>query len=397
MAQAYVNKYVSDIPLKRPQETFVDDPTSLEEVSLAELEFDLANDVKDINNLHVLHAVAILRLVLEDLVLLGSRRDDFLAFRRQQLEASGIDVDQLQGQLEGQPGSRFHDDDLPLPVSILGETAPESSLGFASKKRSGEELTGDRSPEGELPGEGVALDASAFTLPGDPHFGSSLAGLEIRLKESDNFGESAASRTSEANLAVEGSGSAPDLQLGFISTESLVQLTSLEELVDPNTTHCIERLRKEVYFHMTPKIKTQANHLVRCFSLAKAPLLLIEQFLLRIRTYLPSISTSVYIHSAYMVYKLCVLLDVVQLTPLNVYRFILAALRCLTKKLEDVYQKQQSFATVGGVAPRDLAKIEVSFLYLFNFKMVVSEFILNRFLTLDFLALRQFCDGLRKQ
>ncbi|KAM9916768.1 hypothetical protein OXX80_013491 [Metschnikowia pulcherrima] len=98
-----------------------------------------------------------------------------------------------------------------------------------------------------------------------------------------------------------------------------------------------------------------------------------------------------------MIYKLCVLLDVVTLTPLNVYRFILASLRCSTKKLEDVHQKQKSFATVGGVAPKDLGKIEVSFLYLLNFKLVVSEHILDRFLTKDFVALRAFCDGLDRE
>ena len=46
ISSVYVNEYVSDIPLKRPAETFVDDPASLDEVLLDELEFDLSHDIK---------------------------------------------------------------------------------------------------------------------------------------------------------------------------------------------------------------------------------------------------------------------------------------------------------------------------------------------------------------
>lgn len=349
MTSVYTNKYVSDIPLKRPQETFVDDPSLLDEISIAELEFDLANDIKNINTLHVLHAIAVLNAMIHDLIALHGNRELFEKFRRQQLEKYSIDIDELQLEA-GAAATGFHDDDLPLPVESFG-------------------TFDDPLPPGSL---------ASSTM--------SMSPVLKYTRSSDNI----STTSSEAKLPVE----PEETGLGttvFISTESLIQTTSLEMIADPITTHSNERLKKEVAYHMAPKIKQQADHLLRCFGLAKAPPLTIEKFLLRIQTYSPSVSVSVWVHSAYMLFKLCVLLDVAPLTLLNVYRFILALIRCLTKKLEDIHQKQRSFATVGGVALKDLCKIEVSFLYLCNFKLVVSEHILNDFLTKDFLSLRLFC------
>lgn len=321
----------------------MDDPSLFEEISLSELEFDLGHDVKDINNLHVFHAIAVLNAMLQDLIVLQENRELFVQFRRAQLQKYSIDIDALLEQTEGgnAAATGFHDDDLPLPVETLEPFWSNSSTQSLLPKYS--------------------------TLSSD--------GLNTPSPDTD--------------FAEEFTETVTDVM--FISTESLIQTTSLDMLADPITNHSNERLKKEVSYHLAPKIKQQAEHLLRYFGLAKAPPLSIEQFLLRIKTYSPSVSVSVYIHSAYMLFKLCVLLDVVPLTLLNVYRFILALIRCLTKKLEDIHQKQKSFATVGGVALKDLCKIEVSFLYLLNFKLVVSEHILNDFLTKDFLSLRRFC------
>lgn len=345
---AYTNKYVSDIPLKRPPETFVDDPALLEEISIGELEFDLANDVKDINRLHVFHAIKVFHTMLEDLIRLGEDRPRFDRFRRETLEVYSIDLDIVLGQLQDDayPCAGFHDDDLPLPVD------PPSVL-------SAEVYSANALPPASPGAEETARADEASLSP------------PLRCTESSDTLDTPSG--------------------AFISTELLIQLTLLDVLSDPISAHNNERLRKEVMFHMKPKIKAQAEHLTKCFGLAKAPPITLEQFLIRIKTYLPSVSVSVYIHSAYMLFKLCVLLDVVQLTPLNVYRFILALIRCLTKKLEDIHQRQKSFATVGGVMLKDLSKIEMSFLYLFNFKLMVSEYMLNHFLTTEFMALRKFC------
>lgn len=311
MASAYVNKYVSDVPLKRPRETFVDDPALLDEVSCKELEFDLANGIKTINSLHSFHAISIFAHTMNTLIALQKLPDEFSRFRKAQLGRNLIDLDQLQEEQD-------EVDELPIEEECsVRQEEPVSPVSLSS------------SPE---------------------------------EAESD----------------------------GFISTELLLRSTSLELIPDPITCHSSERLKKEVAYHMTPKIRHQTEHLLRSFALVKKPDLTVEQFLVRIKTYLPSLLVLVYIHAAYMLFRLCVLLDVVQLNSLNVYRFILALVRCLTKKLEDIFQKQKNFATVGGVAPKDLCKIEVGFLYLCNFKLVVSEQILNDFLCNDFVGLCQF-------
>lgn len=353
----YTNKYVSDIPLKRPQETFVDDPSALDEVSIVDLEFDFAHGIKDINRLHIYHAIAVFKTVLDDLILLASDRELFAKFRAERLDAYCINIEELaSGHFEQKTG--FHDDDLPLPLDTPHDTVPFLEANTPSNPL-------ELSPDLELCKQESA-DELLTPSPSEPDFLVADSPHDTHDGTQDDCG-------------------------AFISTESLIQTTSLEKLADPITTHSNERLKKEVAYHMAPKIKQQADHLLRCFGLAKVPPITISQFLARIKTYLPLVSVSVYIHSAYMLFKLCVLLDVVQLTPLNVYRFILALIRCLTKKLEDIYQKQKNFATVGGVALLDLCKIEISFLYLLNFKLVVSEYILNHFLTQDFLALRTFC------
>ncbi|WPK23763.1 hypothetical protein PUMCH_001009 [Australozyma saopauloensis] len=359
MASNYTNDFVSDIPLKRPAETFVDDPESLDEVSMDELEFDLSHDIKDINKLHIFHALAVLNAMLADLIWLGSNRELFEKFRREQLEKNSIDVDELSESSKTEPEqtTSFHDDDLPLPVESFRPKAP---IRFPSVDYLGIPPVPD-------------VDAILNRLP------------EISLPVTP-IPEEEDVESSDNDLLKSGT-----LEGGFISTESLLKTTSFDVISNPISEHSCKRLNKEVLFHMNPKTKQQAEHLLKAFTLAKAPPISVEDFLLRIRQYLPSISVSVYIHSAYMLYKLCVLLDVTQFTHLNVYRFILALLRCSVKKLEDIYQKQKSFATVGGVDLKDLCKIEVSFLYLFNFKLMCSEFILNQFLVKDFVSLRKFC------
>ena len=80
-------------------------------------------------------------------------------------------------------------------------------------------------------------------------------------------------------------------------------------------------------------------------------------------------------------------MDVLPLSMFNVHRVILSLIRCLTKKLEDVYQSQTNYATVVGVSKKDLFKLEVGFLFLCNFQLVVGEQILNDFVKLAYVDL----------
>lgn len=366
MSSAHVNKYVSDIPLKRPQETFIDDPTSIAETSLDELEFDFTHDIKDINRLHVFHAIAILNGVLEDLINLSSRPDLLEQFHEQQLRAHNIDIHAMAQEI----------DDLVDGSHAANELLPKDAL---------EVDLSDMDVSIAAPESYVSLsEAAKIGIDG------SRLGASLLLHSNENIEDGYDGRNVEEILdKADTSGSR--LEGEFISTESLVQSTSLDMVMNPITGHSTERMESEVNFHRNPKVQQQSEHLLKVFGLAKAPGVSIEEYLLRIQKYAPSVSISVYIHSAYMLYKLCVLLKAIPLTQLNVYRLIVALIRCLTKKLEDVHQRQKLFAQVVGVEPKELCKLEVSFLYLCNFKLVVSEYILNHFLTNDFVALRNFC------
>ena len=128
-------------------------------------------------------------------------------------------------------------------------------------------------------------------------------------------------------------------------------------------------------------------NLLKSFNLASEPTISVESFLMRINTYSSSTSVLVYIHAAFLIYKLAVIMDVLPLSMFNVHRVILSLIRCLTKKLEDVYQSQTNYATVVGVSKKDLFKLEVGFLFLCNFQLVVGEQILNDFVKLAYVDL----------
>ncbi|GEQ68953.1 hypothetical protein JCM33374_g2623 [Metschnikowia sp. JCM 33374] len=298
MASFYRNKYVSDIPLKRPQETFVDDPGSLDEVCLDDLVFDVANDIKNVNNLHGFHALAIYRAVLEDLIFLTTNKDALMKFRRQQLQMYSLDLDTLSREVDGQEragqnlqmGSKSPEPSPMLHLASPGSTGLLNAGASAGKCGSATSL-------GEVPGSELPPAQTQKQPPRSP-FMAQADYSDISLVTTPAETESESGETKRSS----------ETKGGFISTESLVKTTSLEIPSDPITRHNIERLKNEVLSHMSPEIKRQEDHLLRCFSLSKAPPITIEQFLVRIKTYSPSISVSVYIHSAYMIYKLCVLL-----------------------------------------------------------------------------------------
>lgn len=174
-----------------------------------------------------------------------------------------------------------------------------------------------------------------------------------------------------------------DTEAVYIPLEVLVANTSLDVKLVPQANI----LRVDLC-----QPTTQNSHLLKSFNLMKPPKLLVSEFLQRIEQYSPAISISAYVHASLMMFKLCVLLDVVPLTPHNVHRFILSSIRCCTKNLDDVYQKQRLFSTVVGVLQKDLYKLEVGFLYLCNFKLVVDEEMLNLFLKGLFVDLVGFCE-----
>ncbi|RCK57442.1 hypothetical protein Cantr_06501 [Candida viswanathii] len=87
---------VSEIPnLKPPQETFVDDPNSLDDINLEELVFDLKHNIKTLSGLHIYHSVFILSKIIQFTIKLQESPDLFLKFRLQQLDKLGISKDDV--------------------------------------------------------------------------------------------------------------------------------------------------------------------------------------------------------------------------------------------------------------------------------------------------------------
>ncbi|CAN3365603.1 hypothetical protein DICA2_E28128 [Diutina catenulata] len=173
----------------------------------------------------------------------------------------------------------------------------------------------------------------------------------------------------------------------LIPIETLLATTDIDaKVAHPITEPDPGRLQHE-YQHN----HTSSPQLLKIFNLVAAPSVTIDEFLIRIKTYSPSISVSSYLHSAYMLFNLCIVFNILPLHDLNVYRLILGSIRCSTKCLEDIFQRQKSFATVGGVSMRDLSRIEVSFLYLIKFRLVIGESILDDFLSRQIVQLRAFC------
>lgn len=341
----------SEIQLKPPQETFVDEPCSLDDISIDELAFDLEHGLKDINKLNAFHAIAIFSSCLQDIIKLQADQSLFKKFRKQQLEKFLVDIDFLSVDTEN-----TYANTLKIPSEKLRSPSISPPLKFArlhnNFKEAGDDFIKDITPDS--------------------------------LFNEDKLGDF----TSNGNDRSE---NLDDINPPYIPIEELIEKTSVERTSNQISSQDSGRLRTEIEYHLANKVSSQNSLLLKSFNLVNIPTLSIEQFLMRIKTYSSSTSVLVYIHSAYLIFKLSVLLDIVPLTEYNAHRLILALIRCLTKNLEDVYQKQKSFATVGGVNVKDLFKIEMGFLYLCNFKLITGEEILNTYLKEEFTQLRKFC------
>ncbi|KAL7665717.1 Cyclin [[Candida] zeylanoides] len=337
-----------EIPLKPVQETFVDDPGSFDDVAIDELVFDLSHDIKDINKLHVYHAMSVLKHTLEDIILLQRQPERFNEFRRAQIKKYyGFDLQEVESRFEGK-------------------------------------VDGD-SPEGM---DHVAM-APCISTPTE-RADSPPSSPPLKLARlSNNYDESPIREATPDSLFDRQEAKEDAVEFSIIPIEQLVKSANIDVVCDNGRTPQKD-LEDELVYNGSSKIRQQQAYILKGFALAKRPSLSVEEFLKRLHTYSPSISVSVFIHSAYMMFKLCVLLNVVELDELKVHRFILASIRCSTKKLEDIHQKQKAFATVGGVSGKELFRMEVGFLYLNNFKMMVGEKMLEAFLKGSFLDLKRF-------
>lgn len=119
--------------------------------------------------------------------------------------------------------------------------------------------------------------------------------------------------------------------------------------------------------------------IIKRFWSKNAPPISIWDYLLRIHKFAP-LSTSVYLSASLYVYRLCIELRTILLTPCSAHRIILASLRVASKAIEDKTYKQPRFAVTGGVRSADLYRLEIAFLFLIDFDICISSTVLQQHL-----------------
>ncbi|RLV94188.1 hypothetical protein JA1_001991 [Spathaspora sp. JA1] len=384
---------MADVPLAEastsspqpPPEKPVDGDGSVDisDINLHELLNDLSSGQRNINRLHINHAIVILSRTLEHIIKLQQHPDLYLEFRLQQLKKLGIDEEELRIiETKNQKQSPIKIDTSSV-IDRSGTPPLSPPLKFAKlNNRSFEEDNNDVSEDNFL-----VEDSNDSTSKGnEPDLTKHLEDDNPQNYESfyeDNIDDI------NYDLALGDDDDEDRLPFAaYIPIQSLVEDSNLEATPFPITDINIEKIKSQVL--NSSRKRSQNQHLLKVFNLVKVPPVSIEQFLLRIKQYSPSISVTSYIHSAFTMFKMTVLLDLIPLTMNNVYRFIVASIRCATKNIEDVYQKQKVFATVVGVSLKDLYRIEVGFLYLCDFKVIVGELMLNKFLSHEFSDLCEF-------
>ncbi|EGW31492.1 uncharacterized protein SPAPADRAFT_62062 [Spathaspora passalidarum NRRL Y-27907] len=363
-------------PPQNPVEA--DGPTDVSQISLPDLLNDLSSGAKDINQINIYHAIIILSHTLHYIIKLREHPDLYLQFRLQQLKKLGIDEDELKIiETKNQKQAPFKiDTSSPIDRSSTPPLSPP--LKFA--KLNNRSFEDDRDS---------TEDEKFFDDNTTPKGSESDLTKHLDEDNPQNYESFYADNIDDITYNLDHGDDEDRIQLAsYIPVQSLVEETDLDVVPSPITDINLENIKSQVL--NSSRKRSQNQHLLKIFNLVKVPPLSIEQFLLRIKQYSPSISVSSYIHSAFVMFKLTVLLDLVPLTMHNVYRFIVASIRCATKNIEDIYQKQKVFATVVGVSLKDLFRLEVGFLYLCDFKVIIGELMLNNFLSHEFYDLCEF-------
>ncbi|KAH3680336.1 hypothetical protein WICMUC_000403 [Wickerhamomyces mucosus] len=121
-----------------------------------------------------------------------------------------------------------------------------------------------------------------------------------------------------------------------------------------------------------PSPDPQSTLLAKRFALKAPPKLTSTQYLDRINQYC-EFSAAVYLSTIQYIYKLVVDWTLMKLTPLNVHRLIIAALRISCKVVEDINHRQTFIAKIGGVNVKDLQSLELSILFLLKFECQVGK------------------------
>ena len=124
-------------------------------------------------------------------------------------------------------------------------------------------------------------------------------------------------------------------------------------------------------------IHIQTGAIARKFYSKRPPPISTTDYLLRLHKYCP-MSTAVYLATSLYINRLAMVDRLLAVTPRNVHRLLLGALRVAMKALEDLRYPHSRFAKVGGVSEIELGRLEISFCYLTSFELKVDEKMLQQ-------------------
>lgn len=119
-------------------------------------------------------------------------------------------------------------------------------------------------------------------------------------------------------------------------------------------------------------LNVQHSAITRKFYSKQPPPISLEDYLMRMHRYCP-MSTAVYLGTSFYIHKLAVEERAIPVTSRNSHRLLLAGLRVAMKALEDLSYPHRRFAKVGGVSETELARLEISFCFLTNFELRMTE------------------------
>lgn len=416
---------LSELPLKPNKQTFVDVPKSLDAVIIDDLFYDIQQGTIDVNKIHIYEALRIFSQLVHDIMELQSNELLYEQYRKILLEKylinlsdiplplssiTNIDAlnfkssdsidkvenDEFKTKLDELITSdTFNDtDDDSMFEKIKDKLISRTFSNNFQELNDFQPITNESSPFRQ---QNIHQDIDAISVVSTDDYNQDNKNNNdddddddddtISIKLKNKTSQTHNNFETELETQQQQQQEQEQQEQSIIGIEHLIATTSLDPVKFPISDVSKDQIRKDV---LKRRSINQTNQLLKLFNLVNIPSLSIDDFLVRLKTYSSSISTTCYIHAASMIFKLTCLFNLVPLSLRNVYRFILASIRCSTKTLEDVYQKQKTFATVGGVSLKDLFKIEVAFLYLIDFRLVTGENMLNDFLKNDFLHLREF-------
>lgn len=111
--------------------------------------------------------------------------------------------------------------------------------------------------------------------------------------------------------------------------------------------------------------------LSRRFLSKKVPPIPVKEYIQRIHRFCP-MAPGVFLATSAYITRMVLKDKVLQVTPKNMHRLVLAGLHVATKALEDMGYLHSRVAKVGGVSEQELTKLEITFCFMANFELRVD-------------------------